>query len=488
MRLSSCSAPSVPLFLDNMKSSNAFQLVLYGIIFSIVYILCNLLRISQYAPYAVFLVNIYCYLTNRCSSLALFSSFAIGNELISVLNLIVGFTTEGLGRRACPPPRVRRCNPSVLACLFLLLSLTFANALVLGTFINSLTSISYYGLLFVVFKRSQIVFSRAKIHRYLRILVFCESLIVLSTCFMNGFFPSDSNYGSLGNAHFLGIWCALSAIAMWSNRDPWPREVSKRVFWLVPFVLCGVMAYLSDTKAPIACGVLVAFASYILLRLTNAKTVVPAFVSLLVAFFLVVTIISSPQAEKKLTDTDMPGSTFFNLYLYDDEMSIKYDYFFGTTVNLFDKGKIITGYGLGQYGSRFANLYGYSFAYREDSAINDFVSNVVESRMLEDYQQFASRYNNDIVNKIQYYSAIAVYPFSSVLAFVAEGGIVGVLLLCLIFGQMSLSRSDQILLMFFLGCCVVDLYLDHIQLAGMVLACLAAAHPFSEKKLIQPST
>lgn len=89
--------------------------------------------------------------------------------------------------------------------------------------------------------------------------------------------------------------------------------------------------------------------------------------------------------------------------------------------------------------------------------------------MLPEYAYYASKYNAEVVSVIQWYSAVLSYPFSSVVALMAETGIVGIALLARILLRARLNYTAQLVVAFFFGACITDLYFDHIQSVGIAI-------------------
>lgn len=450
--------------------SERFQYAAYSAFFAVIYACSYCVDMTSCASYCVLALNVVCYLLGWSRKAAFFSSFIIGNELVSVANMLLGIFALRQGRlrkvHFCPPP-------SIWLCFFLLLIATAFNSLALDSFLNSGASILYYALLGFIFCETHDLFCKKDVRRCIICFTYCEALCVMLSCLRYGFEPSDYHVGSLGNAHFLGIWCCLALLLFAYCRERnRPRSLSNLdCATALSYVLLLAMLYLSDTKAPVICGVI---AVLVLLPIQKAMGRNAIVAALLVLVFLVgasVGLVSKFEAERSPDEGDAFGSAYVLTYVYDDETAIKFDYFKGTMTDLLEGDRIVFGYGLGQYGSRTANLFGYASMDRNDNAVNRLVMDAVESKMLPAYEEYASRYNR--IEDIGRYSVVLVSPFSSFVSFLAEGGIIAFILLCLLLRWMKLDPGIQIVFMFFVGCCLVDLYLDHIQLAGLLVFALS---------------
>lgn len=458
--------------------------VMYVAVFASIYCVCNLLGKPQFASYAVLVFNLICYILGFVPKVVFFSSFVLGNELSSFINILAGLFF--LHRKKMDRDALGLGHPpaSIWVVTLLLLAITVINTLALGTFINAITSVVYYCFLGFLLYRLVGVYDKKEIRSCIVAYAYCEAILVLETALLYGFEPGDLHFGSLGNAHYLGVWCGMAIIALYACRDQGSKNTDIIVIIrkILPYGLLIFSLYLSDTKAPVLCGIAVVILALIVRRIFKTKTVIPSFLIYIACFMAIVLFLGTPIAKEALTKDDSSGSGFASTYLYSEYTSLKFDYFYDTVDSLLFEGRIITGYGLGQYGSRIANLYGYSFSHREDSAVNKLVAQLVESRMLDDYKKHASRYTDELVAEIHNYSAISVYPFSSLIALLAEGGVLGILLLCLILKWIHPNKDAQLILMFFVGCCTLDIYLDHIQLVGFLVLALATLRTGKENR------
>lgn len=466
------------------QREHSLQAVVFITLFASIYCICNLIGKPAVAPYAVLALNVLYYATGFVPKTVFFSSFLLGNEMCSLINLLVGLYVLRKRAAATASSAKLHLSPSNWALVFLLLTMSVVNALQLGTLINTFVSVAYYFFLCFVFYQLRGLFRKTDLRNCVTLFAWGEFAIVMSTCLLHGFHPGDANCGSLGNAHFLGLWCCLSLLILWTTGEPLRRVKLNQalVFRVLPYCPLLLCFFFSDTKAPVLCGVLALIVTLAIYSVFKTKTAAPAFVAFLSIFLAAIVCFSSPSVEKALMNIDGKASDIITLYMYNDKTALKFKYFQDTSKHLLEEGKLVTGYGLGQYGSRFSNLFGYSYAYREDSVINRLVPMFVDSRMLDDYKTHAGKYDEELVSQIGNYSAISVYPFSSLMALIAEGGIVLLLLIWSLLRSYSLNMNSQLVLMFFVGCCAMDLYFDHIQLIGLVILALATLGTVKERR------
>lgn len=449
------------------------DLAVYTAIFTAVFGICSVCGIYQYAAYVVFCVNLVCYVVGYARKAIFFSSFLIGNELVSFANILVGLLAFGSERRGSrnADRKPEQLYPVLLIVGFVFVATAFVNAIALGTYMNTIVTIGYYSLLGILFCGLKNIYTKADVLRCIKSSAYCEGILVLISVLQYGFSPSDWHVGSFGNAHFLGIWCCFALLLFgycWTRTTKNRGEHDSPPLWsvLVPAILVMCL-YLSDTKAPVICGGLLMLLAWVMCRSLHLKTVIVPFVTSIVILFLGIAALANPAVEHLVTQDDFPASKYFDIYVYDDETSIKYDYYYGTMESLLDDRVLIFGYGLGQYGSRAANLFGYESIARQDNAVNRLVKQFVDSNMLESYARFLPRYNS--IEEMGNYSVLLISPFSSFVSFLAEGGLIGLAFLCLLLRQTKPGKGAQFAFVFFVGCCLLDMYLDHIQLTGLLV-------------------
>lgn len=422
-----------------------------------------------FAVVGIIINTLFCF-ASRSQQAALLSSFLLGNEFACVVNLLI---CAILSKKHIQFNLLKTKMPGgVLIILALVLMSSLLNTGALGTSINFVVECFYLAFLAFIFFLFRGMYSPVDLWRVSYGFVLLEAVSVFMSCVQYGFVPGDSNSGTFGNAHALGIWslvvCIVGYDAMKRSESPISRG------YLVSFFVAVVFCFLmSDTKAPAICGLLAVFLYCIVVLLGSKKHAATiAFVLFIVVFSSMVFLLSSPSVKNALENNGVLSS-FSSTYLYDEELSIKFTYFSGTLNEEVSSGRVIYGYGLGQYGSRVSNLFGYDYMYRDDNAVNSFIANNFESKMLDEYQRYASMYTPQIHQQIGNYSALALYPFSSLMALIAETGILGIIFLAIIIDKARLSRYGGAVLLFFVGCCVMDTFFDQVVIVGFVLAYLA---------------
>lgn len=425
------------------------------------------------------LINATMCMAGRAGREAFLSSFLMANEFASIINIIVVVATSMLnkdGKRFVKSKKVTKISYEIIIFGAVLCAVSLLNAAYLGTLANFCIALAYYSFLVFVYFQSKAILEAKGIGHALVLFVFAQTIFALIQMLKGGFHPGDHISGSVADAHAFGLWCCFVAILLASGFKTKSVMVEGlNAKWMgCAVALCLALLYFADCKAAAICGFagILVWAIVRVVSLGTAK--LPLCVGSFIALFMVaVFVLGTPAMQSFLTSQKGFLGEYSSTYLYGATHSIKFRYFEGTLEDMASNGRIIYGYGLGQYGSRFANILGYESTYREESTLNELVAGFMPSNMLDEYAQYASQYNKDIVEWIRWYSAISIYPFSSLLSVIAEGGLIGIAFLLLVLSKMKLSIPAQILAMFFLGCCVMDMYLDHVQLIGFVVVFMA---------------
>lgn len=420
-------------------------------------------------PWMVLGIDFFCILMRKPSLLIPYSAFLVGNEAASVLILVVWM----IGSSDVKLARIMdiKLDQELLFLGIVILALSFCQAWRAGTIANTIISalyICFLGILAFACSQSVIYEDLIRCTRLIVVLEFLTSLII---CAKTGFIPGDEHFGTLSNAHFFGIICLVAFLLIANELSRGQMSGSRALAYLAMLIF---MMLLADAKSVLGSGLICLFFFVIFWSIKNSDRTIVAFLWATVFAFVVLSFyMAQPDARDLLTQNDFPLSSFFSKYVYDDGPQNKFDYFMGTTTQMLSDGHILYGYGLGTYGSRFANMLGYTYTYRDPSAFNELASIIFSSRMIPEYIPFASAYNERLVSIIQWLSAVLTYPFSSFVALVAETGLFGVLALGRALRKLKLGGASQALVAMFIGVCITDLYFDRIQVIGLVILAIA---------------
>ena len=420
---------------------------------------------SQKIQLCIILFNILVIVINKKSKdIVLLSTFIMGSEVLAILNIIIYCIFN---------PNKKFHIPKMKNYQFITVIVVLSNSVICsvmyGTGWNLLFEIMYLFILIVtgfVIAADKIDIKRL-IYITKRIIVL-EFLTSICIIFRTGSFSAgDLNYGTLRNAHYLGNLLIIIILAMLCiecrNIYNFTNFVKKDFWYILMIVL---MLYLTDSKAldlSLACAVLLYF---IVSVVASEKSRCFIFlISLCMGMLIFVQILYLPEIQRFITRIN----PVMSVYIYKDGWNAKFSYFNGTFLNLFSGIRLFTGYGLGQYGSRVANAFAYNVMWRDDNFINNFISSIFSPHYVPQFAEYVSIYTEEFVQQIRWRSAVLSYPFSSLIAFIAEYGFAGFGLLSYMASKMLKDSKCKIIIAYFAVACIFDLYFDNFQCTGIVI-------------------
>ncbi len=397
--------------------------------------------------------------------MALMVSLALGNEMTCIINLSICVVYIAKIRKL----HLSRINASTGFCVLFLLISSIVNMLLNGAFWGGVFAIFYYAIVVFLAGMLKGVLDEKKIIDSLKsllIIEFCASAI--NAFLVKSFTPGDFNKGSFSNAHYFTLWliCVLTYIFYYYKNMKYCNSINLKKNSLYYFIGLFLIV-MSDGKNVVA-GFVVALVVYGISYLFSKRNKNRIIISIALIYFGTVFILLFLHIDIVQSFINSKLSNV-SLYLYDTRYSYKLQYFEGTIFEELKGFRTIFGYGLGQYGSRFANLLGYEYMYRDNNFINNFIASHFDSYILPNYLKYASVYSHELMQTIRWRSAVLTYPFSSLIAFLAENGIVGLLLLAYLFGKWADKSKYGIIVVFLFSSCIFDIYFDHIGVLALVL-------------------
>lgn len=467
---------------DGYERTADFGPRLYALVFCLAFSLLYLIGKSGLFSWAMLLFNIVWLLVGGPSIYPLCSSFFISNELASFASIVAWYL---LNRDKRDIHRDRIANLKVdkpvvvMACL--ILAVSYFQSANLGTVVNTIASSVYIGFLLFLIYSLKGVYDKIELYPAIRLFAISEVVVSLLMVVKVGLNPGDSHTGTLGNAHFFGLSMCILLFLLAYYRRVSGRKLNMGDCAL--YLLIGFSLYEADAKAVIVAGIICVLFLWLIRTLGKRFSAFRYDLAIFLVFTTALVVclslvIQSDVVKSTFLSEDFPLHDMFAESIYNDSLGLnKTEYFSGTITDMFRNGHIVMGYGLGQYGSRFANLFGYTYTYRESSALNQLVSQIFSSHMIPEYAAYASQYNDEVVKAIRWYSAVMTYPFSSFIALIGEMGLLGVILLTYLAKSVRVSPIAATCIAYFYGACIVDMYFDHIQLIGLVILVIMAMPP-----------
>ncbi len=401
---------------------------------------------------------------------AFMTSLVMNSELTSIILILACIIYLMTKHR----PKIGHMNFKIYLCAIMILTSSLVNMIINEAYYNTLFGIIYYIAVILIAAVIKGAFDEEKLIGSIKSLLFIEFVsgiaIILSTRSLH---PGDLHKGTFSNAHHFTFWLICVLLYMFIYYRERGLSISKnlRKNWTCFFI--GIILIVMSDGKNVLLGFLVATLVYGFSYLFSKKTknrVILSIIILYTSLFVILLFLHLPIVESFIRRNFIN----FSIYLYDSRYAFKTKYFEGTIFEELSGIRSLFGYGIGQYGSRFANLFGYKYMYRENNFINNFVSSHFDSVILPNYAKYASVYTQSLVDTIKWRSAVLTYPFSSVIAFLAENGLIGLLFITYIWGKWANKSIYGILVLFLFSSCIFDIYFDHISLLALILVLVSS--------------
>lgn len=407
--------------------------------------------------------------------IAFIFSLMIGSELICIINIFICIFYLFIKKRLSKI----RYEKNVLICVAFLLLIALVNMVISGGVFNTLFGIFYYCLVLLVAISVKGNLAESKLVYALKLGLISQFvcgvvIIVLEKNFSSG----DIHCGTFSDANYAAIFLIVSLYYVLKYSFSNGLTI-KQVFKVNYVYIFGATVFiiLSSAKNVIVGLVFAVIVYAISKKVTKNKSwqIINSILVMYIAIFGGILIMHSQIINSFLMRV---APQELGIYFYNKEYSFKYDYFEGTIFEELAGPRMLFGYGIGQYGSRVANMFGYNSMYREDNSINRFIADHFEEQILPNYKKYASRYSKEISEDIRWRSAILTYPYSSIIAFLAENGVIGLLFMTYIWGRAGNKSKYGFLVSFLFSICIFDIYFDHICVTALIIALL-----MSDKKM-----
>lgn len=417
---------------------------------------------------AVLAVNVLALLSNKKNTgIVLLSSFLLGGEFFPIINVFISVVLSG-SRMIFRKPRKNH-----LLFFGFLIAASLINALLNMTVINVIFSVVYWTVLYTV-----MLFSIEKIEvndllYSIRGFIIIEFLAnVLIGLSRGTYVPGDAFTGTLNNAHWLGNWILVNLFTfLVAQRNiqgkKWSRICKENLF----IIIIGVTTlYLAEAKTLVGAMVIGIFL-YLLFEYLGKqkKSFLYCFICFYIGLFLFTNLFEW-DAIKNLIISLSPD---YSIYLYKEGWNGKALYIVGTFTEQMQWLHLFTGYGMGQYGSRVANMFAYDVMWRGDNAVNRLIAAFFEPSYLQNYAQYIKYYTTEFVAGIRWRSAILSYPFSSIIALIGETGVIGVLGFAKVIQYYVKDSACRFLAFYFMVACLFDIYFDNFPCVALIIVVLA---------------
>ena len=398
--------------------------------------------------------------------LALMVSLTLNNELTCTIHLLICVVFIVSEYRI----KFGKVNKKIAICVTVLLISSLINMVISGGFWGPIFGIVYYIFILFFAKALKCRLVEEKLFYSAKCLLMMEFVVSIVNLIVSGSFqPGDVHKGTFPNAHFFAFWllCILIYLFIYNKEIGYTffKNIKSNIKWYVIGLFCIVLSDGKNVLAGFILALLVYGFSFAFSRNTKNRIIL-SILLLYIGTYILLLFFLHLDSVKWLINTNFPN---VSIYIYDSMFAYKFRYFEGTIFEELNGLRVLFGFGIGQYGSRFANLLGYAYMYREDSFINNFVADHFASFILPNYAKYASMYSKELVNVIQWRSAVLSYPFSSIIAFLAENGVIGLAFMTYMWGKWANKSKYGMIVVFLFASCVFDIYFDRISLLALVL-------------------
>lgn len=455
--------------------------VVYSVLLSIRVVFPTL---SSIAMFSMLCFNSFLYLSNRRSSeLALMSSFLMPGEIFPTINLILGLLIQDRNT-------IKKIDkfdiPSVFL-FFIILIYSLISAIVTKAIPNFAFSVLYLVLVFFIFYRGKKNIGIAGIVISEKKFIIIEFVVTIIIVIRNrSLTPGDIFSGSLESAHWFGNWLIIALVLLFYNgKGVSGLKLKKKWFKrnIVYILLITIMLYLADAKS-LLIAFFIGIVGYLVFDFIfrcKYSFLIFSITFCLSLFFLFYLLYYTP-----LKELIIQNSSVLSTYLYQIGWNGKFEYIRGSLLEELSMPYFLFGYGLGQYGSRVANMFAYNVMWRADNSINNLIKMLFEPHCIPQYAKYIKFYNADFVAQIGWRSAVMSYPFNSITAMIAETGLIGVVFFSYFFNKYLSKSNCRVLGFYFFVACLFDLYFDNLPCLALLIVIILNTTP--PKKKIIPNT
>ena len=276
----------------------------------------------------------------------------------------------------------------------------------------------------------------------------------------------DMYKGTFSNAHMLCLWLIWYSIVIFIKYKDSIHKLNK-ILIAFKLIVLSTMIYLTDGKHLWLAVILSLIMYCIIFKFKSLKKISVIIVGTIIVLGLfIITNISKLDGFKKNIASK---SSYITMYMYKEPFNTKFEYI-NTTLNDKLKGyHFLIGYGQGQYGSRIANLRAYEYMAKSEGLAMQ-LSKVLSPYVLEEYKDQASKYDDKFVEFIPNMSAVLAYPFSSIIAIIAEAGILGFIAYLMFFNSIankSKVKEAHLIIIILLFLMIFDSYFEMTSAMGM---------------------
>jgi glycosyltransferase involved in cell wall biosynthesis len=291
-------------------------------------------------------------------------------------------------------------------------------------------------------------------------------LIIMDVNISGRITSGDLYKGTFSNAHMLCLWLIWYSIVKFIKHKDSVHKLNK-TFTAFKLVVLSIMIYLTDGKHLWLAAILSLIMYSIISKFKSLKKISVIIVGTIIVLSLfTVTNISKLDKFKQVIANK---SSYISMYMYKKPFNTKFEYIDSTLNDKLKGYHLLIGYGQGQYGSRVANLRAYEYMSKSEGLATQ-LSKVLSPYVLEEYKDQASKYDDKFVKFIPNMSAVLAYPFSSMIAIIAEVGILGFIAYLMFFNSIANRtkvKEAHLIIILLLFLMIFDSYFEMTSGIGM---------------------
>ena len=424
--------------------------------------------LSTVAMALMTMINISIYLfKKRYSDFALMSSFLMPGEVFPAVSLLIGLFLR-IKKKAFTAT-IKTKKISFFLFMIMIIS-SIISALVYDTIINLVFYLIYLTIIAFTIVMSDETISPSMIVASMKKFVVIEFLITIMIIVRYRIVtPGDEFCGSMSSAHWLGNWLIVALMLLCFHDESTNRiklsvrNIQKNCIYII---LILVMLYLADAKSLLIALAIGTIGYYFFEHRSNFNY---SFMWYTITFCISLFALFGVLYSETIKEFVLQKNHLLYTYLYQSGWNGKFEFIRGTLLEELPGIHLFTGFGLGQYGSRIANMFAYNVMWRADNGINNIVAAFFKPHYIPQYAKYIGFYNADFVSQIGWRSAVMSYPFNSVTAMIAETGLVGILFFSYVFNNYIKESECKILGFYFLVACFFDLYFDNFPCVALLI-------------------
>ena len=365
-----------------------------------------------------------------------------------------------------------KSHKSLLILLSIIGISTIISMISTGVIFNGIASIGYFLMMICIYKLIKLnKYTLKELVSTMNNIFIIQALtfipLIITDMAVSGKITSGDLYkGTFIDAHMLCMWLIWYSIVMFIKYKDSIHKLNK-IKASFKLIVLATMIYLTDGKHLWLAVILSVLMYGIISKFNLLKKIGVVFVGATIILGLfTITNISKLEGFKQSIANKY---SYISMYMYENPFNTKFEYIDATLNEKLNGYHLLIGYGQGQYGSRIANLRAYEHMAKTEGLATQ-LSKVLSPYILEEYKDQASKYDEKFLEFIPNMSAVLAYPFSSIIAIIAETGILGFIAYLMFFNSIANRtkiKESRLIVIILLFLMIFDSYFEMTSAVGM---------------------